>query len=65
MIYSVWPVNLNIYYLLFISVLIMDLSSEQVIKYSFYIVIILYTCDECIFYLNISLKSSLTSYLYT
>ena len=33
MIRSVWPINLNIYYLLLISVLIMDLSYEQVIKY--------------------------------
>ena len=46
MILSVWPVNLNIYYLLLISVLIMDLSYEQVIKYSFYIVIILFISDE-------------------
>ena len=57
-----WPVNLNIYYLLLISVLIMDLSSEQVIKYSFSIVIILFISDECIYYLYISLKSSFTSY---
>ena len=54
----VWPVNLNIYYLLLISVLIIDLSAEQVIKYSFYIVIILYISSECIYYLYISLKSS-------
>ena len=40
----------------------MDLSAEQVIKYSFYIVIILYIADECIYYLNISLNSSYTSY---
>ena len=57
-----WPVNLNIYYLLLISVLIMDLSLEQVIKYSFYIVIRLFIADECIYYLYISLKSSYTSY---
>ena len=58
-----WPVNLNIYYLLLISVLIMDWSvKEQVIKYSFYIVIILYTCDKCIYSSNISLKSFYTSY---
>ena len=62
MIWLVWPVNLNFYYLLLISVLIMDLSSEQVIKYSFYIVIILYIWFECIYYLYISLKSSYTSY---
>ena len=62
MIQLVWPVNLNIYYLLLISVLIMDLSSEQVIKYLFYIVIILPKSDECIYYLYISLKSSFTSY---
>ena len=36
----------------------MDLSDEQVIKYSFYIVIILFIYDECIYYLYISLKSS-------
>ena len=29
----------------------MDLSSEQVIKYSFYIVIILFIYDEWIYYL--------------
>ena len=46
MIELVWPVNLNIYYLLLISVLIMDLSAEQVIKYSFYIVIILNILSE-------------------
>ena len=51
MIQLVWPVNLNIYYLLLIFVLIMDLSAEQVIKYSFYIVIILHISDECIYYL--------------
>ena len=64
MIQLVWPVNLNIYYLLLISVLIMEQSAEQVIKYSFYIVIILYISDECIYYLNISLKSSYTLYPY-
>ena len=53
-----WPVNLNIYYLLLISVLIIDSSAEQVIKYSFYIVIILFIYDEWIYYLYISLKSS-------
>ena len=42
MIELVWPVNLNIYYLLLISVLIMEQSAEPVIKYSFYIVVILY-----------------------
>ena len=57
-----WPVNLNIYYLLLISVLIMVLSAEHVIKYSFYTVIILYKYEECIYYLNISLKSFYTSY---
>ena len=60
-----WPVNLNIYYLFLTSVLIMDLSSEQVIKYSFYIVIILNIYDECIYFLYISLKSSYTWYPYT
>ena len=40
----------------------MDLSFEQVIKYSFYMVIILYTLSEWIYYLYISLKSSYTSY---
>ena len=35
----------------------MVLSCEHVIKYSFYIVIILYKYDELIYYLNISLKS--------
>ena len=55
-----WPVNLNIYYLLLISVLIMEQSSEQVIKYSFYIVTILYILCDCIYYLYISLKSSYT-----
>ena len=62
MIQSVWPVNLNIYYLLLISVLIMDSSYEQVIKYLFYIVIILYILSECIYYLYISLKLSYASY---
>ena len=62
MIQLVWPVNLNIYYLLLISVLIMDSLAEQVIKYSFYIVIILFILCECIYYLYISLKSSDKSY---
>ena len=39
----------------------MDLSSDQVIKYSFYIVIILFISDECIYYLYISLKLFYTS----
>ena len=39
----------------------MDLSLEQVIKYSFYKVIILYISDECIYYLYFSLKSLSTS----
>ena len=42
----------------------MDLSIEQVIKYSFSIVIILYILFECIYYLYISLNSSYTSYPY-
>ena len=62
MILLVWQVNLNIYYLLLISVLIMASSAELVIKYSFYIVIKLYKYEECIYYLNISLKSFYTSY---
>ena len=40
----------------------MNSSYEQVIKYSFYIVIILSISDECIYYLYISLKSSYTLY---
>ena len=40
----------------------MDSSNEQVIKYAFFIVIILNIADECIYYLYISLKSSYTSY---
>ena len=43
----------------------MELSFEQVIKYSFYIAIILYIDDECIYYLYISLKLSYTLYPYT
>ena len=62
MIQLVWPVNLNIYYLLLISVLIMEQSCEHVIKYSFYIGTILYIDDECIYYLYISLKLSYTLY---
>ena len=41
-----WPVNLNIFFYLFMSVLIMELSLEHVIKYSFYKVIILCILDE-------------------
>ena len=43
----------------------MDLSDEQVIKYSFYIVIILNILYVCIYYLNISLKLSYILYPYT
>ena len=57
-----WPVNLNIYYLLLISVLSIDLSPEQVIRYLFYIVIILNIYEECIYCWYISLKSSYASY---